>query len=166
MAGEVPLGGLRREGGGLLKPAVEVKDGHQRHVGAAAQGDTIRRDVGGRPQHLFGDSVLLPGQVSVQDMVEIEITLKAYIHEAIEVEKAGLEVAFEKSAELVLPEELRTRLAENHALRIAFETLTPGRQRGYALYFSEPKQAKTRESRIDKCLQQILNGKGLNDRPS
>jgi uncharacterized protein YdeI (YjbR/CyaY-like superfamily) len=103
---------------------------------------------------------------NVEDIVEMETILKTYIHDAIEVEKSGLEVAFEKNAGLIVPEELRTRLSENPTLKAAFEALTPGRQRGYVLYFSEPKQAKTRESRIEKCMQQIINGKGLNDRRS
>jgi uncharacterized protein YdeI (YjbR/CyaY-like superfamily) len=79
------------------------------------------------------------------------------------VEKAGLKV-IRKTAELVFPEEFRSRLDENPALRNAFDALTPGRQRAYNLHFSAPKQSKTRESRVDKCIQQILNGKGLDDR--
>ncbi|MEJ8547327.1 YdeI/OmpD-associated family protein [Brevibacillus borstelensis] len=100
---------------------------------------------------------------NVQEIVEMEPILKAYIYEAIEVEKAGLEVNFKKSSEFVIPEELQNKFDEIPALKTAFEALTPGRQRAYILYFSEPKQSKTRESRVEKCMQQILNGKGLHD---
>jgi uncharacterized protein YdeI (YjbR/CyaY-like superfamily) len=89
--------------------------------------------------------------------------LKAYIYEAIEVEKAGLKVDFKEKTELVFPEEFQKKLDENPALKAAFDALTPGRQRAYNLYFSAPKQSKTRESRVEKCMQKILNGKGLND---
>jgi uncharacterized protein YdeI (YjbR/CyaY-like superfamily) len=97
-----------------------------------------------------------------RDIVKMERTLKAYIHEAIAAEKAGLEVTFKKTPEPV-PAELRHKLDEFPALRAAFAALTPGRQRAYILYFSAAKQAKTRESRIEKCRPQILRGKGLND---
>lgn len=100
---------------------------------------------------------------NVKEIVEMETILKAYIHEAIEVEKAGLEVNFKKNTEYIIPEEFQKKLDEIPALKIAFEALTPGRQRAYILYFSQPKQSKTRESRIEKYMQQILNGKGLND---
>ena len=100
---------------------------------------------------------------NVQEIVDMETILKAYIHEDIEVEKAGLEVNFKKNIEFIVPEEFQKKLDETPALKTAFEALTPGRQRAYILYFSEPKQSKTRESRIEKWLQQILNGKGLND---
>ncbi|EGL19364.1 MULTISPECIES: YdeI family protein [unclassified Paenibacillus] len=100
---------------------------------------------------------------TVQEIVEMETILKAYIHEAIEVEKAGLEVNFKKNTDVVIPEELQTKFDEIPALKTAFEALTPGRQRAYILYFSEPKQSKTRVSRIEKYEQQILDGKGLND---
>ena len=100
---------------------------------------------------------------SVQEIVEKEAILQAYIYEAIEVEKAGLTVKYIKNTELVYPEEFQHALAENHALKTAFDALTPGRQRAYNLYFSAPKQAKTRASRIEKCIEQILNGKGLTD---
>jgi uncharacterized protein YdeI (YjbR/CyaY-like superfamily) len=99
---------------------------------------------------------------NVREIVEMEPILKAYIHEAIEAEKAGLKVNFKKNPEPV-PEELQNKLDEIPALKTAFNALTPGRQRGYILYFSAPKQSKTRESRVEKCMQQILNGKGLND---
>jgi uncharacterized protein YdeI (YjbR/CyaY-like superfamily) len=94
---------------------------------------------------------------------EMEHILKAYIRDAIEVEKAGLEVDFKKTTEFNMPEEFQKKLDENPALKTAFEALTPGRQRGYILYFSGAKQSKTRESRVEKYMQQILNGKGLND---
>jgi uncharacterized protein YdeI (YjbR/CyaY-like superfamily) len=100
---------------------------------------------------------------SVREIVEMKPILKAYVHEAIEIEKAGLEVNYKKTAEFKIPEEFQNKLDENPALKTAFEALTPGRQRGYILYFSAPKQSKTRESKIEKCRRQILNGKGLND---
>jgi uncharacterized protein YdeI (YjbR/CyaY-like superfamily) len=100
---------------------------------------------------------------SVREIVEMEPILKAYILEAIEVEKAGLKVNFNKNTELIFPEEFQKKLDENPALKTAFNALTPGRQRAYNLYFSSPKQSKTREARVEKWLQQILNGKGLND---
>ncbi|MBU8918638.1 YdeI family protein [Bacillus sp. FJAT-29953] len=100
---------------------------------------------------------------NVQEIIEMETILKAYIHEAIEVEKSGLEVNFKKTTEYNIPEELQKKFAEMPALKTAFEALTPGRKRAYILYFSQPKQSKTRESRIEKYMQQILDGKGLND---
>ncbi|MES2734424.1 MAG: YdeI family protein [Bacteroidota bacterium] len=99
----------------------------------------------------------------VGEIVEMKPILKAYIYEAIEVEKAGLKVNFKKNTEFIIPEEFQQKLDEIPALKTAFDTLTPGRQRAYLLYFSAPKQAKTRESRVEKCMQQILQGKGLND---
>jgi uncharacterized protein YdeI (YjbR/CyaY-like superfamily) len=89
--------------------------------------------------------------------------LKAYIYEAIEVEKAGLEVDYKKTTEFIIPEEFQNKLDEIPALKTAFDALTPGRQKGYILYFSAPKQSKTRESRVEKCMRQILGGKGLDD---
>ncbi|MFE4706163.1 YdeI family protein [Peribacillus simplex] len=100
---------------------------------------------------------------NVQEIVATESILKAYIHEAIEVEKAGLEVDFKKNEEFIIPEELYNKFDEIPALKTAFEALTPGRQRAYILHFSQPKQSKTRESRVEKCMQKILNGKGLKD---
>jgi uncharacterized protein YdeI (YjbR/CyaY-like superfamily) len=100
---------------------------------------------------------------NVQEIVKMEPTLKAYIYEAIEVEKAGLKVDFKKNSDLKFPEEFKNKLDENPALKTAFNALTPGRQRAYNLYFSAPKQSKTRESRVEKSLPQILKGKGLND---
>jgi uncharacterized protein YdeI (YjbR/CyaY-like superfamily) len=96
---------------------------------------------------------------SVREIVEMETILKAYIYEAIEVERAGLEVNFKKTTEFIIPEEFRNKLDEIPALKTAFDALTPGRQRAYILYFSAPKQSKTRESRVEKCMPQILNGK-------
>ena len=93
----------------------------------------------------------------------MEPILKAYIYEAIEVEKAGLKVNFKENTELIFPEEFQKKLDKNPALKKAFDALTPGRQRAYYLYFSAPKQSKTRESRVEKCMRQILNGKGLNE---
>jgi uncharacterized protein YdeI (YjbR/CyaY-like superfamily) len=93
----------------------------------------------------------------------MESTLKAYIRQAIEVEKSGLKVAFKKTTEFTTPEEFQNKLDEIPALKAAFHALTPGRQRAYILYFSAPKQSKTRESRVEKCTQKILNGKGLDD---
>jgi uncharacterized protein YdeI (YjbR/CyaY-like superfamily) len=100
---------------------------------------------------------------NVREIVKIKTILKAYIHEAIDVEKAGLKVNYKKTSEFKVPEEFQNKLNETPALKKAFDALTPGRQRGYIFYFSQPKQSKTRESRVEKCMQQILNGKGLND---
>ncbi len=101
---------------------------------------------------------------NVREIVEMKTIVKAYIHEAIEVEKAGLKVNFKKTSEYKIPEEFQDKLDEIPALKTAFYALTPGRQRGYIFYFSQPKQSKTRESRVENCMQQILNGEGLNDR--
>jgi len=100
----------------------------------------------------------------VREIVKMKPILKAYIDEAIEVEKAGLKVNLKKTVEFTIPEEFQNKLNEIPALKTAFDALTPGRQRAYILYFSAPKQSKTRESRVEKCMQQILNGMGLNDR--
>jgi uncharacterized protein YdeI (YjbR/CyaY-like superfamily) len=100
---------------------------------------------------------------NVQEIVAMETILKAYIYEAIEVEKAGLNVNFKKTTEFTMPEEFQNKLDEIPALKTAFDALTPGRQRAYLLYFSTPKQSKTRKARVEKYMQQILNGKGLND---
>ncbi len=102
---------------------------------------------------------------SIEEIKKAEADLKTCIYEAIEVEKAGLKVNFKKNPE-PLPEELEKRFEEDPVLKTAFEALTPGRQRGYILYFSAPKQAKTRESRIEKNVGKILNGEGLNDKYS
>lgn len=101
--------------------------------------------------------------ISVDEIIEMEPILKAYIYEAIEVEKAGLKVPLKKTKEYNMSEEFQKKLDKSPDLKTAFKALTPGRQRGYLLYFSAPKQSKTRESRIEKYMQSILNGKGLND---
>lgn len=100
---------------------------------------------------------------NAQEIGRMKTFLKAYIYEALEVEKAGFKVDFKGKTELVFPEEFQNKVDKNPALKVAFDTLTPGRQRAYTLYFSAPKQSKTREARIEKCKQQILKGKGLND---
>lgn len=105
-------------------------------------------------------------QIRFTDMKEIagrEAILKAYIYEAIEVERAGLQVELKKTDEFVVPEEFQKKLDDNTALKAAFEALTPGRQRGYLLYFAGAKQSKTRDARIEKYTPHILHGKGLND---
>lgn len=108
-------------------------------------------------------SVRMVKFTSVSDIAEMEAILKDYIHEAVEVEKAGLKVDFRKD-DLAFPEELTAKLEDTPDLKAAFEALTPGRQRGYVLHFSQPKQSKTRISRIEKCVPRILEGKGLQDR--
>jgi uncharacterized protein YdeI (YjbR/CyaY-like superfamily) len=100
---------------------------------------------------------------NVREIVEIAPILKTYIYEAIEVEKAGLKVEFKKTAEFTISEEFQHKLDAMPTLKMAFDALTPGRQRAYMLHFSAPKQAKTRQERVEKCIPQILNGKGLND---
>lgn len=100
---------------------------------------------------------------SVQEIVEMKPIIQAYVHEAIEVEKAGLKVDFKETKEFNIPEEFQMKLDENSALKAAFEALTPGRQRGYLLHFSGAKKSKTRERRVEKCIPRILEGKGLND---
>ncbi len=100
---------------------------------------------------------------SLREIVDMEPVLTAYINEAVEVEKAGLKVNYKKSTEFNMPDEFQHKLDEIPALRTAFEELTPGRQRAYLLYFSAPKQSKTREARVEKYLPQILDGKGLDD---
>jgi uncharacterized protein YdeI (YjbR/CyaY-like superfamily) len=98
---------------------------------------------------------------SVQEIAELEPALKSYIEEAIAIEKAGLKV--QKNPQIAIPEEFQHKLDETPALKTAFEALTPGRRRVYIMHFSQPKQSKTRESRIEKCIPQILDGKGLDD---
>lgn len=100
---------------------------------------------------------------NVQQIIEMETILKDYIHAAIEVEKAGLQVQKKVHEAYIIPEELQSKFDEVPGLKTAFEELTPGRQRAYILYFSQAKQAKTRHSRVAKYMQRILNGKGLND---
>lgn len=100
---------------------------------------------------------------NIQEIVKLEKTLKAYIYEAVQVEEAGLKVPLKKTAEFNMPEEFQKELNSNRALKTAFYELTPGRQRGYLLYFSAAKQSQTRLSRIEKYRKQILAGKGLDD---
>ena len=100
---------------------------------------------------------------NVREIVKMKPILKTYIHEAIEVERVGVRVKFKKTADFKVPEEFQNKLDEIPALKTAFKALTPGRQRAYILYFSAPKQSKTRKSRVEKCMRQIFNGKGLND---
>lgn len=101
---------------------------------------------------------------SVEEIVALEATAKTYLREAIEVERAGLTVRLRETSEYEVPEELQRRLDDDPAYRTAFEALTPGRQRGYLVYFAQPKQSKTRESRIERALPRILEGKGFNER--
>ncbi|MBA3827331.1 MAG: YdeI/OmpD-associated family protein [Taibaiella sp.] len=100
---------------------------------------------------------------NVREIVKMAPVLKAYIYEAIEVEKSGIKVKLKKTKEFAMPEEFQNQLKANPALKAAFYALTPGRQRAYLLYFSAPKQSKTRESRVENSIPQILNGMGLND---
>ena len=100
---------------------------------------------------------------NLKEIVKQKATIKSYIYEAIEVERAGLKVKLKKVAEYDMPEEFEKKLKKNAALKKAFDALTPGRQRGYLLYFSAAKQSKTRESRIEKSMKPILAGKGLTD---
>jgi uncharacterized protein YdeI (YjbR/CyaY-like superfamily) len=100
---------------------------------------------------------------SVQEIVKLKTILKAYVKEAIEVEKKGLKVELKKTKEFPMPEEFKNKLAENPVLKKAFYALTPGRQRAYLLYFAQAKQSKTREARVEKYEKQILKGKGLDD---
>ena len=100
---------------------------------------------------------------SVEQIARLESVLRAYIKEAIKAEKAGLEVKLKNITEHEVPEEFQNKLKQNAALKSAFRALTPGRQRAYLMYFSSAKQSKTRESRMEKCMPKILQGKGLND---
>ena len=100
---------------------------------------------------------------NVRQIVDMTPVLKAYIREAAEVEKAGLKVKLKKTSDFAIPMEFQKKLQEEPALKKAFAALTPGRQRGYIFYFSAPKQSKTRESRVEKCMRQIRDGKGLDD---
>ena len=100
---------------------------------------------------------------NVREIVKMEKILKAYVYEAIEVERAGLKVKLKKTSEFKTPEEFQKRLDKSTALKKAFDALTPGRQRAYIFHFSQAKQSKTREARVEKYLKQILSGKGLDD---
>jgi uncharacterized protein YdeI (YjbR/CyaY-like superfamily) len=111
-------------------------------------------------------NVQVPRQVrftNVREIVKLAPTLKTYIYQAIEVEKAGLKVKLKKSTEFEIAEEFQKKLDKVRGLKTAFHALTPGRQRGYLLHFSAPKQSKTREARVEKCIPLILEGRGLND---
>jgi uncharacterized protein YdeI (YjbR/CyaY-like superfamily) len=100
---------------------------------------------------------------TLSEITKLEKTVKAYVYEAIQIEEAGLKVTLKKTAAFTMPEEFQKELKKNRALKAAFSALTPGRQRGYLLYFSSAKQTKTRESRIEKYKEKILDGKGLDD---
>lgn len=100
---------------------------------------------------------------SLQEIIDLKSTIKAYIFEAMEVEKAGLEVPMKKTSEFKMPDEFKVPLDNDPDLKAAFQGLTPGRQRGYLLYFSQAKQSTTRTSRVEKYIPKILQGKGLND---
>ncbi len=100
---------------------------------------------------------------NLQEIKKLEPVLKAYIHEAIDIEKAGLKIKHKTTSEFKMVEEFKTKLEENPALKTAFQALTPGRQRAYLLYFAGAKQSQTREARIEKCVKTILKGKGLSD---
>jgi uncharacterized protein YdeI (YjbR/CyaY-like superfamily) len=100
---------------------------------------------------------------SVQAIVEQQATIKAYLYEAIEIQRLGLKVALKETADYNVPEEFQRRLTDDTALKAAFEALTPGRQRGYLLHFASAKQSKTRQARIDKCVRAIFEGKGLGE---
>jgi uncharacterized protein YdeI (YjbR/CyaY-like superfamily) len=100
---------------------------------------------------------------SLKEIIELEPELKAYVHEAIELEIAGLKVSLKKTADFVIPDEFQEKLNAMKVLKTAFDALTPGRQRAYIFYFSQAKQSKTRTARVEKCIPQILVGKGLED---
>lgn len=123
----------------------------------------------GDPEHILvqqTENVQAARQIrftNVREIVKMERILKAYIYEAIEVEQAGLKVSYKKTTDFKIPEEFQNKLDKSPALKTAFDALTPGRQKGYLLYFAAAKQSKTRESRVEKYTKQILKGKGLND---
>ena len=100
---------------------------------------------------------------STREIAKLEPVIKAYVYEAIEVEKAGLKVEYKKTSEFNIPQEFQNKLDRNKSLKTAFYALTPGRQRAYLFHFSQPKLSKTREARVDKSIKQILKGKGLDD---
>ncbi|MCR6642761.1 MAG: DUF1801 domain-containing protein [Sporocytophaga sp.] len=100
---------------------------------------------------------------NIKEVLKLEKVLKSYIYEAVEIEKAGLKVELKKTSDYSIPEEFQKKLDKMKSLKTAFEALTPGRQRAYLFYFSQPKQTNTREARVEKYIQQILDGKGLND---
>ena len=100
---------------------------------------------------------------SAEEIVKLKPTIRVYVNEAIKIERSGLKVELKKTAEYEVPEEFQSKLDKDKNLRSAFEALTPGRQRAYIYYFSQAKQSKTREARVDKYIPQILDGKGLED---
>lgn len=100
---------------------------------------------------------------NIREIIDLATTLKAYIHEAVEVEKAGLKVDLKKTSDYAVPEEFQYKLDHIPALKAAFDALTPGRQRGYLFHFAQAKQSKTRQARVEKYIPQILSGKGLDD---
>jgi len=100
---------------------------------------------------------------SAKQIVKMERILKAYVYEAIEVERAGLQVKLKKTKDFKIPEEFQSKLDKMPSLKKAFDALTPGRQRAYIFYFSQAKQSKTRMARVEKYIPQILKGKGLDD---
>lgn len=100
---------------------------------------------------------------NVQEIVKLKATIKSYIYEAVKAEEAGLKVEFKKTSEFAVPEEFQSKLDKNRALKTAFNSLTPGRQRAYLFYFSSAKQSKTRAARVEKYIEQILDGRGLDD---
>lgn len=99
----------------------------------------------------------------LQEIVKLEAVIKTYVAEAIEIEKSGIKVPFKKATEFAVADEFQAKLDEIPELSTAFYALTPGRQRAYLLFFGAPKQSKTREARVEKYVEQILNGKGLDD---
>ena len=119
------------------------------------------------PHHLLkkpGENTQAARRIPFTSVREIkESILKAYIQEAVDVERSGRDVEYKKISEFTIPGELQNRFDKNRALKTAFQALTPGRQRGYLLYFSAAKQSKTREARVEKCVPRILKGKGLDD---
>jgi uncharacterized protein YdeI (YjbR/CyaY-like superfamily) len=112
------------------------------------------------------ENVQVPRQMrftSAKEVDKMKATLKALIYEAVEVEESGVKVEMKKTTEFAMPEEFKSKLDKTPKLKKAFEALTPGRQRGYLLHFAAAKQSKTRESRIEKCIPMIVEGRGLND---
>jgi uncharacterized protein YdeI (YjbR/CyaY-like superfamily) len=112
------------------------------------------------------ENVQVPRQIrftNVREITKMKAILKSYIHEAIEVERAGLKITLKKTSEYKVPEEFQHKLDNTPSLKKAFEALTPGRQKGYLYYFSQPKLSKTREARVEKSIPQILDGKGVDD---
>jgi uncharacterized protein YdeI (YjbR/CyaY-like superfamily) len=100
---------------------------------------------------------------NLEDVQKSSETLKQYIFEAIEIEKLGVKIEAKKTSDYPMPDELKNKFKELPELKAAFENLTPGRQRGYLLHFSQAKQSATRLSRIEKCMEAIFNGKGMNE---